>query len=256
MATPRRVEFIGIGGLPEIVAGDPITEMVVRRAAAQGTPLAENDILVVTQKVVSKSEGRMFALSSVTPSPQAADLAGRTRRDPRLVELILRESAAIVRVDETRGIIITETRHGFVCANSGIDSSNVPGEETVCLLPVDPDASARAIREDVCRLSGLESVAVVITDTFGRAWREGHVNFAIGVAGMDPFNDYRGAADALGKSLKVTRIAVADEVAAASELVMAKSDGVPAAIARGVPFRHADGSARGLLRDRTHDLFR
>ena len=194
--------------------------MILDAIEAQGTPLEDGDIVVVTQKVVSKAEGRTVDLADVEPSDFARQFAGHTGRDPRLVELVLRESIGIVRMDQERGILITETRHGFVCANSGIDSSNVVGDEAVTLLPEDPDRSARRLMKLLRRDTGLSELAVIITDTFGRAWREGHVNFAIGIAGMDPFMDYRGQPDAQSKVMGVTRIAIADEIAAASELVM------------------------------------
>ena len=229
--------------------------MVVTATQSQGTPLGDGDILVVTQKVVSKAEGRTVELRAVTPSERASKLAAETGRDPRLVELILRESRGIVRTDPDRGIIITETHHGFVCANAGIDASNVPGDDVVSLLPEDPDASAHRIREEIAEITGVEA-AVIISDTFGRAWREGHINFAIGVSGMDPILDYRGTQDAQGQVLKVTSIAVADELTAAAETVMGKADGVPAALVRGYCYRSGAGGVASLLRDKATDLFR
>lgn len=255
-ASPSDARFIGIAGIPEITEGYDLAEMILRASVAQGTPPEQGDIVVVTQKIVSKAEGRMVDLAGVEPSDFAREFAEGAGRDPRLVELVLRESVEVVREDRERGILITETRHGFVCANSGIDSSNVVGDETVTLLPEDPDGSARQLLESLKCGTGLAQLAVIITDTFGRAWREGHVNFAIGVAGMDPFMDYRGQPDAQSKVMAVTRIAVADEVAAASELVMGKVDGVPVAIARGVRYVPGNGSARELVRERTYDLFR
>ena len=248
--------FIGIAGLPEISEGCELGGMMLNAIDAQGTPLEDGDIVVVTQKVVSKAEGRTVDLATIEPSDFARQFAGHTGRDPRLVELVLRESIGIVRMDQERGILITETRHGFVCANSGIDSSNVVGDETVTLLPQDPDRSARQLLERLKHKTGLAKLAVIVTDTFGRAWREGHVNFAIGVAGMDPFMDYRGQPDAQSKVMGVTRIAIADEIAAASELVMGKVDQVPVAIARGIRYVPGDGTARELVRERTFDLFR
>ena len=248
--------FIGIAGLPEISEGCELGGMMLNAIDAQGTPLEDGDIVVVTQKVVSKAEGRTVDLADVEPSDFARQFAGHTGRDPRLVEMVLRESIGIVRMDQERGILITETRHGFVCANSGIDSSNVVGDETVTLLPQDPDRSARQLLERLKHKTGLAKLAVIVTDTFGRAWREGHVNFAIGIAGMDPFMDYRGQPDAQSKVMGVTRIAIADEIAAASELVMGKVDQVPVAIARGIRYVPGDGTARELVRERTVDLFR
>ena len=255
-ASVSEARFIGIAGLPEVGKGCDLAEMILNASVAQGTPFEHGDIVVVTQKVVSKAEGRTVDLATIEPSDFAREFAEGAGRDPRLVELVLRESVEVVREDRERGILITETRHGFVCANSGIDSSNVVGDETVTLLPEDPDGSARHLLERLKSMTGLAELAVIITDTFGRAWREGHVNFAIGLAGMDPFLDYRGQPDAQSKVMAVTRIAVADEVAAASELVMGKVDRVPVAIARGVRYVPEDGSARELVRERTYDLFR
>ena len=248
--------FIGIAGLPEISEGCELGGMMLNAIDAQGTPLEDGDIVVVTQKVVSKAEGRTVDLATIEPSDFARQFAGHTGRDPRLVELVLRESIGIVRMDQERGILITETRHGFVCANSGIDSSNVVGDEVVTLLPEDPDRSARQLLERLKHKTGQAKLAVIVTDTFGRAWREGHVNFAIGIAGMDPFMDYRGQPDAQSKVMGVTRIAIADEIAAASELVMGKVDQVPVAIARGIRYVPGEGTARELVRERTFDLFR
>ena len=248
--------FIGIAGLPEISEGCELGGMMLNAIDAQGTPLEDGDIVVVTQKVVSKAEGRTVDLATIEPSDFARQFAGHTGRDPRLVELVLRESIGIVRMDQERGILITETQHGFVCANSGIDSSNVVGDEVVTLLPEDPDRSARQLLERLKHKTGQAKLAVIVTDTFGRAWREGHVNFAIGIAGMDPFMDYRGQPDAQSKVMGVTRIAIADEIAAASELVMGKVDQVPVAIARGIRYVLGDGTARELVRERTVDLFR
>lgn len=252
-----RIEIIGVTGLPEINKGDNLSEMIVGAAQRQGTPLVNGDILVVTQKVVSKAEGRLVELKDVMPSPFARQLAEDSGKDARLVELVLRESRSIVRMDLDRGIMITETKHGFVCANAGIDSSNVPGDDVVCLLPVDPDKSAQGIRKAIAGLTGGAQIGVVISDTFGRAWREGHSNFAIGVDGVEPMKDYRGTLDANGRMLKVTTIAVADELAAAAEMVTAKAINVPVAIVRG--YEHGTDSPNGIkpmIRDRSRDLFR
>ena len=253
-AAPR-VEVIGVAGIPEIEPNDQLGEIITQATRRQGTPVGPGDILVVTQKVVSKSEGQVVDLRDVDPSASAVKLADETGKDPRLVELILSESRSIVRVDAARGIIITETTHGFVCANSGIDASNVPGDFLVCLLPKQPDESADLIREQVRAASGV-SVAVIISDTFGRAWREGHVNFAIGVSGMDPMKDYRGLPDAYGTILNVTTIAVADELAAAAELATGKSIHVPVALIKGYEYSTGPEGVQSLLRERSKDLFR
>ena len=253
--TPPRIEVIGITGIPEVRPGDELGPMIAAAASDGGAAIDAGDVVVVTQKIVSKAEGRLVNLEDVSPSPFAVQLSAESGRDPRLVELVLRESRSIVRVDPARGILITETRHGFVCANAGIDSSNVPGDDTVSLLPEDPDRSAREIRGGITAAAGAD-VAVIVSDTFGRPWREGHVDFAIGVDGMDPFLDYRGTEDAHGQVLHVTTIALADELSAAAEVVMGKALGIPAAIVRGVQYRPGDAGSATLLRDRSTDLFR
>lgn len=249
---PEAISVTPLVGLPEVREGDDVARMII--AAAVGEPgILTGDVLVVTQKVVSKAEGRVVRLDSVTPSAEAERLAVETEKDPRLVELILRESTSIVR---QRGpILITETRHGFVCANAGIDASNVGPEGTVCLLPVDPDASAQAIRSAIREATGAD-IAVIISDTFGRAWREGHTNVAIGLAGMLPFADYVGQVDPFGYELRVSTLCVADELAGAAELVQNKLDGVPVAIIRGFDYPKGEGSARQIVRAKVNDLFR
>ncbi len=246
------VRLIPLPGLPEVREGDDVAAQIVAAAKA-GPGVEPGDIFVVTQKIVSKAEGRVVSLGDVTPSAEAERLAAETEKDPRLVELILRESAGIVR---QRGpVLITETKHGFVCANAGIDSSNVGPEGTVCLLPEDPDASCRRIREAVREAAG-HDVAVIMSDTFGRPWREGHTNVAIGIAGMLPFVDYVGERDSFGYELRVSTICVADELAAAAELVQNKLDGVPVTIVRGYDYPRGEGSSRDLIRAREMDLFR
>ena len=249
------LSIFGINGIPEIQPGDRLGQTIVEAAAAQGTALESGDIVVVTQKIVSKAEGRLVKLSTVEPSEFAVGFAKNADRDPRLIELILQESKSIVRMDPDRGVIISETHHGFVCANAGIDQSNIPGDDVVCLLPVDSDESARKIMEEIRRTSGVQT-PVIISDTFGRAWRDGHVNFAVGVAGMDPMMDYRGLPDAQGREMHVTTIAVADELAAAAELVQFKAIGVPVSIVRGYPFEESEGSSSQLVRERSRDMFR
>ncbi|GBD14858.1 Coenzyme F420:L-glutamate ligase [bacterium HR25] len=251
--TPPEVRVIAITGLGEVRPGDDLAPLVLEAARAQGTPIASGDVVVVTQKIVSKAEGRVVALAEVVPSPEALRLAREHDKDPRLMEVVLRESRRIVRAE--RGVIITETRHGFVCANAGVDSSNVAGEGYVALLPEDPDRSAEALRRRFHELAGVE-VAVVISDTFGRPWREGHVNVAVGVAGMSPFLDYVGQTDPYGYTLRVSTMAVADELAAAAELVMGKLSRVPVALVRGFPYQPGPGSARELVRPPERDLFR
>ena len=249
---PPRYEVLGIEGIGEVRPGDDVAALVLDAAARQGTPLATGDVLVVSQKVVSKAEGRLLRLADVTPSEIAVALAAGLGRDPRLVEVILRESRRVVRMD--RGILVTETHHGWVCANAGVDQSNVDAD-TVALLPAEPDASARALRDAVRARTGAE-VAVIVADTFGRPWREGLTNVAIGVAGLAPLRSYLGERDPAGRPLQATILAVADELASAAEPVMGKLDRIPAAVIRGLPLAASEEGSKPLLRDPTRDLFR
>jgi coenzyme F420-0:L-glutamate ligase/coenzyme F420-1:gamma-L-glutamate ligase len=251
MRVPR-YEVIGIAGIGEVRPGDDIARLIVEAATAQATALATHDALVVGQKVVSKAEGRVLRLPDVDPSPATRRMADALGRDPRLLEVILRESRRVVRMD--KGVIITETHHGWICANAGVDQSNVD-TDTVALLPEDPDRSARALRERLLALTGAE-VSVIIADTFGRPWREGLTNVAIGVAGMAALRDYIGEPDSAGRPLQATILAVADELAGAAEIVMGKLDRVPAAIVRGLRLEPGDGGSKPLLRDPARDLFR
>ncbi len=257
----QRINIIGVGGIPQVLKGDDLPELFVRAALEQGDPFEEEDVLVVAQKVVSKAEGRLVSLHEIEPSDRAISFAAESGKDPRMVELVLRESRAVIREDPVRGILITETSHGHVCANSGIDTSNVPGRDVALLLPEDPDASAMAIAGRVRALAGIERLAVVIADTFGRPWRTGHANVAIGIAGLRPLIDYRGTEDVFGRVMRVTEMATADEVAGAAELVMGKAKGVPLAIVRGLAGELVGPpddpmGVRPLLRDRESDLFR
>ncbi|MBI1885849.1 MAG: coenzyme F420-0:L-glutamate ligase [Chloroflexi bacterium] len=247
------IRVIGLTGLPEVRPGDDLAALIIKTAEDQGAGIEAGDVVVVTQKVVSKAEGRVVVLADVTPSPFAEDLARRTDKDPRLVELILRESRRIVRQEGS--VLITETKHGFVCANAGVDASNAGGEGYVSLLPEDPDRSAAAIHSALRERLGVEA-AVVVTDTFGRPWREGHTNVAVGVAGMSPFVDYVGQADPDGYLLRVSTMAAADELAAAAELVMGKLSRVPVAIVRGFRYERGCGAARDMVRPPERDLFR
>jgi coenzyme F420-0:L-glutamate ligase / coenzyme F420-1:gamma-L-glutamate ligase len=234
-----------VEGLPEIREGDDLGALIAERAE-----LLDGDVLVVAQKAVSKSEGRVVRLAGVEPSDEARDLAGD--EDPRRLEVILRESARLVRTRPP--LVIAETRHGFVCASAGVDSSNAPEEGIVVLLPEDPDASAARLRERLLQLTGSD-VGVIVSDSFGRAWRQGTTDVAIGVAGVQPLLDLKGERDATGYELHATVIAVADELAAAAELVMGKTSRVPAAVIRGYDAR-GDGTARDLVMPPERDLFR
>ncbi len=247
------VRIFGIQGLPEVRPGDDLPALILDAARHQRLGFEDGDVLVVTQKIVSKAEGRIIDLDTVEPGPLARRIAEQWEKDPRVVEVVLRESVRIVRMDH--GVIICETKHGLICANAGVDSSNLQRLGTVSLLPEDPDASAEAIRHGVEEASGA-SLAVIVTDTFGRPWREGHVNFAIGVAGMAPLEDYTGRTDPAGLELRVTQMAVADELAAAAELAQGKLDRVPVALVRGFRYPPGSGTARDLLRDPERDLFR
>ncbi|HEX5609681.1 MAG TPA: coenzyme F420-0:L-glutamate ligase [Solirubrobacterales bacterium] len=241
------LRVLPVEGLPEVTEGMEVGALIGERMA-----LEDGDVVVISQKIVSKAEGRLRRLAEVEPSKKALDLGDKLGKEAALVELILSESREILRAE--RGVLITETHHGFVCANAGIDSSNLPDDGTVCLLPADPDASARAIRAE---LAGL--VAVVIADSFGRAWRLGQAEVAIGCAGLTPLDDWRGREDASGRPLEATAIAVADEAAAAADLVRDKASRVPAAVIRGLSryVTAEDGpGAAALLRPRSEDLFR
>jgi coenzyme F420-0:L-glutamate ligase/coenzyme F420-1:gamma-L-glutamate ligase len=245
------LRVIPLAGLPEFREGMRVGEEI-----AAATTCEQDDLLVVSQKVVSKAEGRVRRLSAVAPGAEARELATRLGKDPALVELILSESREVLRAE--RGVLIVETRHGFVCANAGVDSSNLPDPDTVCLLPEDPDASARRIRAEIAAVTGT-SVSVVITDSFGRAWRLGQTEVAVGCAGLVPLDDWRGRRDAGGRELEATAIAIADEAAAAADLVRDKASGVPAAIVRGLAGRLTaeDGPGAAVLRrPRGEDLFR
>jgi len=241
---------IPLTGLPELVEGDDLAALLAGAAARAGG-LEQGDVVVVAQKAVSKVEGRIVRLDEVEPSQRAVELAGEDG-DPRQVEVILRESAEVVR--SRPPLVISETRHGFVCASAGVDASNAKGPGTVILLPVDPDASATALRALLLELTGV-AVGVIVSDSFGRAWRQGTTDVALGVAGIAALRDLRGSRDAVGYELRSTMIAVADEIAGAAELVMGKSRAVPAAIVRGVDAA-GDGRAADLVMPRERDLFR
>jgi coenzyme F420-0:L-glutamate ligase/coenzyme F420-1:gamma-L-glutamate ligase len=248
-----KIEIIGVPNIPEIRQGDDLPRLILAGCESGGIRLAADDVLIVTQKIVSKAEGRMVDLNDVTPSQFAQDYAQKWGKDPRQIEVVLRESARIVRMD--KGVIICETRHGFVCANAGVDASNVPGGHLVTLLPVDSDASALAIRETVRAETGVD-VPVIVSDSFGRPWRQGIINIAVGVSGLAPLRDFRGEDDPYGYRMHATIISVADELASAAELVMGKVDACPVAVVRGYPFVRAEGSSRELVIDPARDMFR
>jgi coenzyme F420-0:L-glutamate ligase/coenzyme F420-1:gamma-L-glutamate ligase len=250
---PSGVTILPIRGLPEITAGADLGTLISAALRAMNLELLAGDIVVVTHKAVAKAEGRLVDLRQIEPSALAVQYAARWGKDPRHIEVVLRESTRIVRMD--RGVIIAETKHGLICANAGVDRSNVVGIEEACLLPLDPDASAGNIASTLERATG-HRPAVIVSDTFGRAWREGLTNVAIGVNGMRPIRDYVGSLDTQGRPLRVTALAVADELAGAAELVMGKVDGVPVALVRGYALDTGAGSAHELIRKPELDFFR
>lgn len=250
----RIIQIIPVQGLPIIKEGDSIAELVCNAAEKQGTPIQSMDILVVTHAVVSRAEGNVVNLDKIVPSEFARDVANQYGKDPALVEVVLRESKRIARMGD--GNLITETKHGFVCANSGVDRSNVLGERNVVLLPKDPDLSAEAIRREVKKLAGCD-VAVIISDTHGRPLRMGEINVAIGVAGIKPIRDRRGEKDLFGYVLRIKQTAIADELSSTAELVIGQAnEGIPVAIIRGYNYPKAENArATELIRPREKDLF-
>ncbi len=249
------ISLVPLDGIPEVQPGDDLAPLIAAALAAGGIGLEADDVLVVTQKVVSKAEGRVVELSSVTPREEARAWAARWGKDPRQVELVLQESAEVLRM-APGGLIISRTRHGFVCANAGVDMSNVGGGDVATLLPLDPDASARWLRSRLGELCGT-APAVIISDSFGRPWRKGIVNVAIGVAGIEALLDLRGTLDASGREMHSTVIAVADQLASAADLAGGKVAQRPVVLVRGYPFEPAggDAGAAALVMDRELDLF-
>jgi coenzyme F420-0:L-glutamate ligase / coenzyme F420-1:gamma-L-glutamate ligase len=243
-----RLEIAALATLPEVRPGDDLALLIREAAAREKQPLGPSVMLAVAQKIVSKAEGAMVDLREIHPSALAVSWAAEWKKDARLIELILAQSRRIVKMD--RSVIISETQHGFICANAGVDQSNVESDEFATLLPNDPDASAGRLR------ASLGCGAVIITDTFGRPWREGLVDVAIGVSGFDPLDDLRGRTDRHGRKLASTIIAVADQLAGAAGLLMSKDGGYPVIIMRGFEWQPAEGSARSLLRKPEQDLFR
>ena len=239
-----RLEITALSSLPEVGPGDDLAALIHQSTSG----LDQSVVVAVAQKIVSKAEGAIVDLREIRPSTLARSWAQEWQKDARLIELILAQSRRIVKMD--RGVIISETQHGFVCANAGVDQSNVDGDDSATILPDDPDASAERLR------TSLQCGAVIITDTFGRPWREGLVDVAIGVSGLDPLDDLRGQTDRHGRKLASTIIAVADQLAAAAGLLMSKAAGCPVVLIRGLKFQPAEGSARSLLRKPEQDLFR
>lgn len=249
----RSVTFAAIEGIPLIAKGDKLGELICAASLRGGLKFEPGDILVVCQKVISKAEGRLCDLNEIEPSPLARAFAARWDKDPRAVELVMRQTSRIVRMDN--GVLIVETGPGWVCANAGIDESNTIEGDRAILLPEDSDRSAARIRDEIRSLTGVE-IAVVVTDTFGRPWRDGLTEVCLGIAGMSPMLDLRGTSDLGGRELHHTVVAIADELAAGAGLLMGKADGVPAVIVRGYPYEPCEASARVLIRPAEADLFR
>lgn len=253
----RQLVLTALPGIPEVEAGAPLAHLLLEAVERVETELADGDVLVLAQKIVSKAEGRRVSLADVVAGDRALELAARVDKDPRLVELMLRESREVLRAK--RGVLIVEHRLGFVMASAGIDRSNLPGAGDggyVLLLPEDPDASARRLRDEL-RAEGRADIGIVINDSFGRAWRNGVAGTAIGVAGLPALVDLRGEADREGRALAVTQVAAADELAAGASLVMGQADeSVPAVLVRGFPYARRESTARELVRPRGEDLFR
>lgn len=247
------IAIIPVPGVPQIRPGDDLPTLLLAAIDAAKVGLKDGDILVLCQKIVSKAEGAVVDLGTVTPSAFARQIADMWDKDPRMVEVVLTESSRIVRMKN--GVVITESKHGWVCANSGVDASNTLADDVVILLPKDPDASARRLRLAIERERGT-SIGVIVTDTFGRPWRDGLVEFALGVSGLDPLDDQRGEEDLQGRELHHTVIAVADELAAAAGLLMEKSAAMPAVIVRGYRYTPADVGSESLKRPADADLFR
>jgi coenzyme F420-0:L-glutamate ligase/coenzyme F420-1:gamma-L-glutamate ligase len=246
------LHVFAVRGIPEVTRDADLAGLIAGAVEHEGHRVDGGEVFVVAQKIVSKAEGAVVRLDAVAPSPMATQWAAEHAKDPRIVEVIFRESRRIVRMD--RDILITETRHGFVCANAGVDASNVP-PGFVTVLPADPDASAERLRSALSARFG-SPVAVIVSDTFGRPWREGFVNVALGVAGLQPLLDYRGTVDSFGRPLTSTVIALADELASAAEIVTRKAAATPVAIVRGAADWAGPGTGRMLVRDAQRDLFR
>jgi coenzyme F420-0:L-glutamate ligase / coenzyme F420-1:gamma-L-glutamate ligase len=249
----RTISLTAVEGIPMVKAGDDLAALIAKGLADTGYKLAAGDILVVCQKVVSKSEGRIVNFKDFEPSEFAKAYAKRWEKDPRAVEIVLRQTSRIVRND--RGVMIVETGPGWVCANAGVDESNSLEDDLAILLPEDPDASARRLRDELRRRLGV-AIAVLITDTFGRPWRDGLTEICLGIAGMNPILDLRGTTDLGGRELHHTVVAIADEIASAAGLLMEKAGGIPAVVVRGFQYEPFEGSAKILIRPAEMDLFR
>jgi len=247
------IQIMPVYGIGEIHIGEELSQTILTAIDESNITLVDDDVIVITQKIVSKAEGRIIDPRTVEPSHMAHMCAAQGHKDANYYEVVLQESKRIIRMD--RGVLICETHHGLICANAGVDESNVDGGGQITLLPVDPDASARQIRDDIACTRGVK-VAIIISDSFGRAWREGQVNVAIGVAGINPLISYAGIDDPYGYRMQASVLAIGDEIAAAAELVMGKIDRVPVAIVRGTTYEATESSASMLIRPAAKDLFR
>ncbi|MCH2311326.1 MAG: coenzyme F420-0:L-glutamate ligase [SAR202 cluster bacterium] len=252
----NNIEIIGIHGIPEVKPGDDIAELITRYADEQNYLIQDYDIFVIAQKVVSKSEGQFVYLSDVKPSSFSTVFGEKSGKDPRLIETVIKDSRQIIKLDYDRGILITETHHGFICANSGVDLSNVSGNEVALRLPENPDESAIKLASKIKRISGIKNISVIISDTFGRPWREGQINFSIGSSGIQPTIDYRGKKDDFNKVMNVTEVAVIDELAGAAELVMRKTTRIPVVVIRGFKYKDTNLGTYSLFRNKHTDMFR
>jgi coenzyme F420-0:L-glutamate ligase/coenzyme F420-1:gamma-L-glutamate ligase len=250
----NKVEIFAVTGLPIVKEGDDLASLICQAAEKQGTPVQNGDIIVATHVIVSRAEGNIVNLETVTPSEFAKSVAKRTGKDPRLVEVVLRESGSIVRMSD--GKLITETKQGLICANSGVDVSNVSGDSNVALLPEDADRSAQTIRQKIMQIAG-KDVAVIVSDTHGRPLRQGEINIALGTAGFEPLRDRRGEKDLFGYTIRIKRTAIADELASAAELVIGQTnEGIPAAIIRGYAYlKYETANATMMIRPAKEDLF-
>lgn len=247
------IQIIPVRGIGEVRPGDDLATIILEALEKGNFRIEPGDVLVVTQKIVSKAEGRLVDPQTIVPSHMAHMAALQGHKDASHYEIVLRESRRIVKMD--RGVLITETHHGLICANAGVDESNVAGGRFVTLLPIDPDASAQRLRNALRERQGID-IAVIISDSFGRAWREGQVNIAIGAAGIEPLANYAGQLDTYGYMMHASALAIADELASAAELVMGKVDQVPAAVVRGYAYTPSDTGAKTLIRAPERDLFR
>ena len=253
MTAVPQVSAIPVVGLPEIVAGDDLGALIAGQCEANGSALLDGDLVVVAQKVVSKAEGAVRVIADQVPTAQVLELAGMLGKDPRIVQIVMDQSKRVVRA--VPGVLIVETVHGFICANAGVDQSNIEDEGVVTILPVDPDRSARVIRDELRDLTGYE-LGVLVSDTFNRPWREGSTNVAIGVAGFDPLRDLRGTIDDFEREMTTSTVSLADEVASTAQLVMGESGRIPVALVRGVEWEPGDYPAGRMIRPANRDLFR